>query len=923
MNQSFTNDDIVLNYNDIYDHSNGMNYNSIIHRNLLEEFSAQIRRDAPDIYTESLYSQEDSDDFQHKNYNYFITGNRGSGKSTFLRLLGMKLENEVDKKRFKRLCKYDPSESFGVEDNFFISVVAALKSSLEEAVSIAIQNRRDHNFYLELCKDLMKKLDVAITRLSQEKKELSGMSEHNASLLRSDNPEMSTEIRRNFRKVVSILCYLHNLSAFIITIDDVDTRSDNGYRVLEGLRLYVAKSRIIVLMAGDKSSNMEHIRERHFMEYNIEYHRNDDKGKDARMDAVIKHAAQYFTKLFPISHQRELSNLLILTRNHHSKGRVLLANNKGGIIALRDYVTAAFKCAISYEEYELGRFVDLFFCFPLRTILQIIEFWATAEVDIWEIVDKHDFFAINDEEHKSKIDQVAECTRVALNRALTDLLRESYYKFESVDIDDIRIFYAILLKHCQNMGDLEHGYFLSGDMGNTLEDKYITILLAVTFRKRINSVSGFISYLFYGPATVALYDKAVQQTRVLGYHSEARLRNLRKSFDEYLHVGSWHSASRWARHANMIWCYDQEFEGIHSGILRLRHKNMVDVLNSYIDIDERADQNQCLNALSLIVCMNKSADRDNSYFVSIYSYLAFILRYIEAYDRAVSNGFNENKARAALRKVINNYFPIKTCSRPEWQSDSYDSEQYNTTIIDFTNHVFWKNNNSKLNEYIDSIYNEFKEVYEEAKKACEERAFDDDVSPRKMGELWSNFYYMLRSICHSSQPGKYEYENLDVYTSNISMFAACINYFFNSFCRTGELEEISKMSQLYRYLIGRFPLTQYLIKASSDLHKKISRVAVINQLKDSIKDKLKVSLQAELKKEVKGSMEKFLNLEGVEREIIDEVIRAAGHNSVREILNETAGEELANQFNMEAIKEAKNLILKEENIMALLVSEEM
>lgn len=850
--------DVYINPSDTFNSKNDTE--AYIHQQLLNEFSDEILASLLPVenvdYGRDYYTLSAS-----RGKNYLITGSRGSGKSTFLRNLVTKLESPAKQngdKPCKLLCWYDPSASCGDDNYFFLNVVAALKSELESSQRMQDSSRPRFDFERAACLSLMQRLDLGIARLSRGKAPLSDLSEHNASMLRRDSPDMDEEIRRIYAKIVDKLCDINQIKAYIIAVDDADTNAAQCSKVLENLRLYISHPRVIVLVTGDKSINIERVREKYFSEFNSQYHQQDENGKEFRMKSVISHAGQYLMKLFPISHQRELCDLLTLARKRIPITVYLRMpdGNTVAILELEKIINKAFYYAISHNPVEIKPYTDLFMRLPLRSILQIIHFWHKKGV--LEILKKE----IETEEKNQEKEpittedriQTEYVVRISLEHVLKDELSAAYYEFDNLNTDEGKIFYATMLKHCQKMDDLEHGYFLSGDMGITSEDKFLTMLLAVSFKERVKDLRGFISYLLFGPATVALYAKALEQyTGSTIDRTLKTLSDLRKKFESYLHVGSWHSASRWARHANMIWCADTGLEGLHSGILRLRYGKIIKKINSEIlektfpkkGNPPEADIRQ---GIALLVCMSRSHERDNSYFISVFSYLAFIHRCLQAcQNHAQAKNENEKakKKQAAIQsiiEIIESYFPIKTCGKPEWQIDRIPVKTYNTESISL-----WEEKEPSkttmpnqyregIGEIAEQIWNwHRKEVFEWEKNIDSKGVWD--LSPQVMGEIWANFYYALRRISHtmkvveltdnskgnsgttSQSEGehntKQKAERVVADKELLDKFKETISYFRHHFCipcvQPPEKSEVKhRMSDVFLGLIGSFPLTKSL-----------------------------------------------------------------------------------------------------------------
>ena len=78
---------------------------------------------------------------------------------------------------------------------------------------------------------------------------------------------MNNNIRENFRESMKLLCELEEVDAFVLVIDDVDIRTKQCCNVLEDLRLFLSNDYLILLMAGDRENNLDHVREGFVKEY--------------------------------------------------------------------------------------------------------------------------------------------------------------------------------------------------------------------------------------------------------------------------------------------------------------------------------------------------------------------------------------------------------------------------------------------------------------------------------------------------------------------------------------------------------------------------------------------------------------------------------------------------------------------------------
>ncbi len=807
------------------------------------------------------------------NHNYLITGVRGSGKTTFLNYVISTLVGELDpfvssgykengklQSRYtamhyieterknvicKLLCRFDPSSHEVRHGYFLLSVVAAIQSKLADVYSSAKNNGVAFQEHWNRCKSFLNCLDVGIARLSKGRLALSDMTEEQVKQLRTENAELEEQIRSNFANVVELLCQLCCVDAFIISIDDADTRSAQCADVIEDLRLYVTHPRLIVLLAGDRDLYMERIREIHFKEYDKDYHAADEKGKEARMNYVMSHANQYFIKQFPVENHYELRDLNYLVQKRDPIVCRLIANGGKGSTSgydgrLHEAVRKIFSIIINREDRDIEEFVSLFMSLPMRSIIQILKGWSLMEVwkKLHEVERNLDNDLLNFDIRKqlsSQRRQLRNAVKYSLSRILLSEIRYGDYSFDKLDVDNPRTYYSLLLRHCQNMNDTEHGYFLSGDIGDKQEEKYMSLMLAIASGNMLQGFSGFLSYLLYGPASVSLYAKASEQ---VASQKKDDVDFLRSEFNQYIHVRSWDSPTRWARNANMIWCHDPEFGGVHTGILRLRHKKMVEVLNNTVMVNTLLDNNEdsSYRALAMLASMSISSDRDNSYFISLFNFLGFILKCVQVCESAIEkvreNSDNKREIiEDAVKKLLVDLYPIKSSRNPSWLIKEGQTQSFNTARVRLSNQKRMLAQGQMLTE------DELEEM--DALKCLKQNSKDvpamaaqiatwfigevshetgrNNLSVHSVGDLWADMYYGIKRICHNTNYSTRPISEraFGAYRKHIETFYKAIRFFFVHVCgakaQPGDIH--STLMEHYLACIKTFPLTEHFMDA--------------------------------------------------------------------------------------------------------------
>ena len=800
----------------------------VIHKQLLNRLSEQIHESVSREKAKRAKRKLDSfiegskreDNFP---LNYYISGERGSGKTTFLEQLEERVKySDYNDVKIKFLLWYDPSQSFGVPNDLFITVTAAVKTRMRKLAHEPDRQKEYNSHRYRFCEEKLDKLDKDIVRFSQKKEALSNMSEYRASALSSEDPEMNNNIRENFRESMKLLCELEQADAFVLVIDDVDIRTKQCYNVLEDLRLYLSNDYLIVLMAGDRENNLEHVREKFFKEYDIEYHRADRHGREVRMNSTVSHAAQYFAKLFPVKQQFELSNLYALSNKYNALK--LKIKYKGKEEFLRTWVRRIFMIAISINVFEAKSYADTLISFPLRNIIQILDYWIKN--GMWERLNA--YHSNSDKDKKGKrAKQIELLVRTALNRSLQDQLPELSDNYKAFDSGDRSVYYALLLRLCQETGDFEHGYYLSCERERNSQHKFLILVLAANFRRHLMHLGGFLSYWLYGPASVALYGKALEQFLSIKRRENSILKtqdDLRRSFNEYLQVGKPITPAQWAKRANMIWCRDYKGHHVHSGVVRIQKSETIEKLGGYL-IEDNQDEAHFKKAIALIVSMTKSDGRDNSYYISIHAFLAFILECVETCDKVfsiVEDGEKRKKlARAMLDQLIARYFPIMTCRRPEWQGTTYQEKEQETIILVQYEDMLDQRGEQNLssgytpeNAYLYHLIGEIVEWYTKIREDKADTWKKDDISPQFMGELWSLFYGSIRTVSQASSKTIAEKDifpgvekNKGPYKSYLEVFHRVISILKPS--ESYRLARQDTATEYYIKCISNFPLTKH------------------------------------------------------------------------------------------------------------------
>lgn len=706
---------------------------SLVNRQMLCDMTAHIENNIWNLKQSGNADPEYNvmyDGLRYRNLNYMITGVRGSGKTTFLQYLILSLTRKIDpfkvnmkserggerytpefyiksprkSVRCSLLTRFDPSFPSFKRGSFLISVVAAMQSKVRNMGLSESDANGYSDMYLAEFHHVMKKLCKGIVRLSSGDEALSNLSEYQAENLTVENAELDDQIRSNFHQALDLMCRIFKKDAFIVSIDDADIHFGQCEYVLEDIRLYMGNRHLVVLMAGDRDLYLERIRELHFKEYNYQYHSTDDKGKSYRMDFVTNHASQYMIKIFPLENQYELRDLTYLAKKLYPiRCRVCLEREGEKLreYDLIEFVNTIFSATINTNDTCVENYTELFLRMPLRSIIQVLTAWVQSGV--WGRLEQLELsepgkWRMNPHvslagDNRILLRGVRKNVSTALYNVLRNEIRFADYHTGKIHMEDRREYFLLMHALCCRMQEVEHVYFLTGVACRTFSDQQVALLLSVNAHHYLHSFHDFLSYFIYGPGSVSLYAKALNQFHKedFGAEKEKVLQKFNDDFIRYLKVNSWESPSYWARHANMIWCHDEAYDTVHLGIYRLRFSSQVDTLKQalfdlgrwHLDTQgnstaskEQLEERYMKEAMVFMASMSHSEARDNSYFISIFSYMAFMMEAVACCEK-----WQGDERRQKLIDAIKAAMVIKSCRNPEWLIPRTRCENWNGSRV--------------------------------------------------------------------------------------------------------------------------------------------------------------------------------------------------------------------------------------------------
>lgn len=308
-------------------------------------------------------------DTQRFNNTVFISGQRGAGKTTFLRTVLLEKFND-DQDKILPVAFIDPT-LVETHQHILVDIIAKFKQLVNEQLSCC----GDENKHKEFTKKL-EALAEGLKLLSNQ----SGSSDHDASWFLNKALKHAVggqTLETKFHELIDTVAEILDQKLFIIAIDDVDTDTSKAYEVLELIRRYLTHPKLAVIISGDPLLYSHIVQGKKIQELSSnhqgfkgteQYERNTTK--------LVEHLEQqYLAKVLPIEQRIELKNLndLLNATNTGRQPSIQVKDGKDNINEISVYITKFLTAKLNLNEKYLANYIQFMLTQPVRTILQILK----------------------------------------------------------------------------------------------------------------------------------------------------------------------------------------------------------------------------------------------------------------------------------------------------------------------------------------------------------------------------------------------------------------------------------------------------------------------------------------------------------------------------------------------------------------------
>lgn len=354
---------------------------NIIQQDVLRKIKDEI---IERIETTKANSNKESDNIINTPITYnsiLISGSRGAGKTSFLFSLRNKLKENADKENadIEILDFLDPT-LIEEKAHIFFTIISLIKSKVEEKFN-ETSNDDDFSIYnkkswYENLNKLAKGLPL-IDGACSKSPDFWDDATHilNKAL---DDVNSSFELRKNFENFLKLSLEILDKKVFLLFIDDVDTKFDKSWSLLETIRKYLSTKYIITILTGDFDLFSMSIRKHQWENFGKDFigneTRNDNEKFEFFKSKITDIEAQYIEKILPVQHRYALRTFKEILEDRTNEIKIKF--NDGKEQEYRKFYKSVFNKFGLYNSFEQEPFEIVIQDFPVRTQMSLLRIFA-------------------------------------------------------------------------------------------------------------------------------------------------------------------------------------------------------------------------------------------------------------------------------------------------------------------------------------------------------------------------------------------------------------------------------------------------------------------------------------------------------------------------------------------------------------------
>lgn len=349
---------------------------NIIQQDVLRKIKDEI---IERIETTKANSNKESDNIINTPITYnsiLISGSRGAGKTSFLFSLRNKLKENAD---IEILDFLDPTR---IEEkaHIFFTIISLIKSKVCEKFN---KTGYDNDFLIYSKKswyENLNKLAKGLPLIDGACSKTPDFWDDATHILNKalDDVNSSFELRKNFEGFLKLSLEILNKKVFLLFIDDVDTKFDKSWSLLETIRKYLSTKYIITILTGDFDLFSMSIRKHQWENFGKDFigneTRNDNEKFEFFKSKITDIEAQYIEKILPVQHRYALRTFKEILEDRTNEIKIKF--NDGKEQEYRKFYKSVFNKFGLYNSFEQEPFEIVIQDFPVRTQMSLLRIFA-------------------------------------------------------------------------------------------------------------------------------------------------------------------------------------------------------------------------------------------------------------------------------------------------------------------------------------------------------------------------------------------------------------------------------------------------------------------------------------------------------------------------------------------------------------------
>lgn len=349
---------------------------NIIQQDVLRKIKDEI---IERIETTKANSNKESDNIINTPITYnsiLISGSRGAGKTSFLFSLRNKLKENTD---IEILDFLDPT-LIEEKAHIFFTIISLIKSKVEEKFN---ETSNDDDFSIYNKKswyENLNKLAKGLPLIDGACSKTPDFWDDATHILNKalDDVNSSFELRKNFEDFLKLSLKILNKKVFLLFIDDVDTKFDKSWSLLETIRKYLSTKYIITILTGDFDLFSMSIRKHQWENFGKDFigneTRNDNEKFEFFKSKITDIEAQYIEKILPVQHRYALRTFKEILEDRTNEIKIKF--NDGKEQEYRKFYKSVFNKFGLYNSFEQEPFEIVIQDFPVRTQMSLLRIFA-------------------------------------------------------------------------------------------------------------------------------------------------------------------------------------------------------------------------------------------------------------------------------------------------------------------------------------------------------------------------------------------------------------------------------------------------------------------------------------------------------------------------------------------------------------------